>query len=190
MQMMLNMLAPVDDRTAATQLRFQTVARALSPAPPDGRTRPGASVIGWTAGLTQLGAGPYRMVGDADLQAVLRMAARAMRETGRPVGLLVWAGRHAWVLAGFTATADPLATSDFEVTGAVVLDPLYPYGSKTWGPSPKPRQTLTMTQLARQFVPRRTGKTSNGWLAGFGGRYVIVMPWAPTTVARPRSVLL
>ena len=35
------------------------------------------------------------------------MAARAMESTGRPVGLLVWRGRHAWVMSGFKATKDP-----------------------------------------------------------------------------------
>lgn len=40
---------------------------------------------GWTAGLNLLGAGPYQTVGLADLQATLKLAARAMLETGRPV---------------------------------------------------------------------------------------------------------
>ena len=189
MQMMLNIIRPDDDRTAATQLQLQTVARALSPTRPDGRERKGASVVGWSAGLVDLEAGPYRLVGDVDLQTILRSAARSMRETGRPVGLLVWAGRHAWVLGGFTATADPLLTSDFEVTGAVIMDPLYPHGSRVWGPSPKPRQVLTIDELRRQLVPRRSSQGSNAWLSGFGGRYVIVMPWAPSTVRTVGGVL-
>jgi hypothetical protein len=195
MQMMLNMIRPDDDRTAATQLRLQELARSLSGQRPGGSTRKGASVRGWTAGLNVLGAGLYRTVGDTDLQATLRLAARAMRATNRPVGLLVWRGRHAWVMAGFTATADPRLTDEFEVTRVIVLDPLAPYGSKTWGPSPKPRQSLTIAELGRQFVPRgshvalpgggtdapadaQPGGSSSvaNWSQELAGKYVIVMP--------------
>jgi hypothetical protein len=188
MQMMLNMIGPADDRTAATQLRLQTLARALSGERPDGRERKGASIRGWTAGLNTLGAGPYRTVGSPDLHSIRRLAASAMRETGRPVGLLVWRGRHAWVMAGFTATADPRLTSDFDVVSVIVLDPLYPYGSKTWGPSPKPGQALEIGALGRQFVPRGTrggsvpgdgtsGDPGVSWSAGFAGKYTIVLPF-------------
>jgi len=193
MQMMLNMIRAADDRTAATQADLQVLARSLSGQRPDGRVRKGASVVGWTAGLNQLDAGPYRTTGDVDLQATLRLAARAMRETNRPVGLLVWRGRHAWVMAGFSATADPRYTSDFEVTQVVVLDPLYPHGSSVWGASPKPRQALAVAELARQFVPRGSrGALPGGdagqdlassWSQGFSGKYVIVMPY----VAPPRA---
>ena len=56
-----------------------------------------------------------------------------MRDTGRPVGLVMWKGRHAWVMSGFTSDADPRAGDDFDVTGVRVLDPLYPHGSSLWG---------------------------------------------------------
>jgi hypothetical protein len=197
MQMMLNMIESDDDRTAETQAELQGLARSLSGSRPGGSERKGASVRGWTAGLNVLGAGPYRTVGTVDIQSALRLAARAMRDTNRPVGLLVWRGRHAWVMAGFTATADPRLTDDFEVTAAIVLDPLYPYGSKTWGPSPKPREALSVEDLARQFVPRNfrgslpgggsdapsqgtTGATTawSAWSQALAGKYVIVMPFA------------
>jgi hypothetical protein len=144
MQMMLNIIGPDDDRTAKTQLKLQKLARSLSGPRRDGMQRQGASVRGWSAGLNTVEAGPYRLLGTDTLDEALREAARAIRETGRPVGLLVWRGRHAWVMSGFTATADPRLTDEFRVTGAVVLDPLYPHGSKVWGPSPKPRETLTL----------------------------------------------
>jgi hypothetical protein len=197
MQMMLNMIGSSDDRTAATQLDLQVLARSLSGQRPDGRERQGASVTGWTAGLNEVGGGPYRTVGDRDLQATLRMAARAMRETNRPVGLLMWRGRHAWVMAGFTATADPRLTADFEVTRVIVMDPLYPYGSKSWGASPKPRESLAVADLARQFVPRGNGPSypggagganqTIGWSQGLTGKYVIVLPYVqlpPLRVSR------
>jgi hypothetical protein len=189
MQMMLNMIRPTDDRTEATQLDLQVLARSLSGRRPDNNQRKGASVRGWTAGLNLLDAGPYRTVGTTELEASLKVAARAMRETNRPVGLLVWRGRHAWVMAGFTATADPRLTDDFVVTNVIVMDPLYPYGSRTWGPSPKPRESLTVEELGRQFVPRgsrsalpgggldATSNSPTSWSQGMSGKYVIVMPF-------------
>ena len=184
MQMMLNMIEPKDDRTAQTQLNLQKLARSLSGPRRDGNERQGASVRGWTAGLNTLSAGPYQLVGTDTLDEALRTAARAISTTGKPVGLLVWRGRHAWVMSGFTATADPRLTDDFTVTGAVILDPLYPHGSKVWGPSPQPRETLTPKEVGRQFVPRRqgnwpTGVTASPWsiLSSLGGMYVLVVPY-------------
>lgn len=174
MQMMLNMIQPGADRTAATQLRLQKLARQWSGTRPDGMERQGASVRGWAAGLNLLGAGPYRLVGMTTLEEALLTAARAMRRTGRPVGLLMWRGRHAWVMSGFRATGDPLVTGT-QITGAIVEDPLYPYGSSVWGPSPAPGATLTLEELGRQFVPRRT---SSRWgMQQLSGKYVLVVPY-------------
>jgi hypothetical protein len=90
-------------------------------------------------------------------------------------------------MAGFTATADPRYTDDFEVTQVIVMDPLYPHGSRTWGPSPSPRESLTVEELGRQFVPRGqrssnpSGSTSSGgvtgWSQGLAGKYVVALPY-------------
>ena len=189
MQMMVNIASPRDDRSAATQRRLQQLARALSGPRPVGRERQGASVRGWTAGLNHLGYGPYRLVGEASLDAALKTAARAIRMTGRPVGLLVWRGRHAWVMSGFRATADPAVTDSFEVTGAYILDPLYPHGSSTWGPSPRPGRAVTPAQVGRQFVARGSGSASSRWLSStLAGRWVLVLPvelpTSPSTLRR------
>ena len=181
--MMLNMVRPANDTTARTQFRLQTLARSLSPSRPAGRIRNGASVVGWSAGLNELGAGPYALIGTTTIDEALRYAAIAIRDTGRPVGLLMWQGRHAWVMSGFRATADPHTNADFRVTGVTVLDPLYPRGSRRWGASPKPGQLLSVAELGRQFVPRRRGPDAAQWLAGFGGMYVIVAPYRAS--ARP-----
>ncbi|HEV8488934.1 MAG TPA: hypothetical protein VGQ58_04010 [Candidatus Limnocylindrales bacterium] len=190
MQMMLNVMG-ASDRTARTQARLQVLARSLSGPTREGFQRHGASVRGWTAGLNQLGAGPYRMVGASSLEEALQLAARAIRTTGRPVGLLVWAGRHAWVMSGFEATADPATTANFRVTRAIVLDPLYPYGSGRWGASPAPRQAITPATLGKQFVPRRKGTWAGalpggagGSLSALAGKWVIVMPYRLVPIAR------
>lgn len=137
-QMMLNIMEPGADRSAATQGRIQDLARAWSGPRPDGTTRKGASVRGWAAGLVIRGGGPYRTVGIDSLQEAMQVAALAIRRHQRPVGLLVWQGRHAWVMSGFEATADPASGDTFTVTRATILDPLYPHGSETWGPAPGP----------------------------------------------------
>jgi hypothetical protein len=173
MQMMLNMIGPRNDRSATTQLRLQRLARTWSGKRPDGRQRKGASVRGWAAGLNLVGAGPYRVVGLSTIDEAMLTAARAMRETGKPVGLLVWRGRHAWVMSGFKATRDPMLAGA-RVTAAIVEDPLHPFGSSTaWGRSPAPGETLSIAQLGRQFVPRRH---SNNW-PSLAGKYVLVLPF-------------
>jgi hypothetical protein len=184
MQMMLNMIEPGRDRTAKTQLRLQKLARGRSGPRPDGSQRQGASVAGWAAGLNTEGAGPYRLAGAAKLGDALKIAATAMRQTGKPVGLLMWHGRHAWVMSGFRATADPLVTDDFKVTAVMVEDPLYPYGSKVWGRSPRPGEALSPKELGRQFVPRRMRSAWNfqQWAANLAGKYVMVVPYKVVTV--------
>ncbi len=185
MQMMINIVAPSNDRTAATQLELQTVARSYSSLIGPNRVRRGASVWGWAAGLSQLGYGPYQVVGFPTIDAALHAAARAIRFTGEPVGLLVWRGRHAWVMSGFRATADPRSTDIFRVTDAYVLDPLYPATSSTWGVSPAPGSRLSVATLGQDFVPRRYGQqlTTSTRSSTLGGPYVIVMPVAPLRVA-------
>jgi hypothetical protein len=104
----------------------------------------------------------------------------------------MWAGRHAWVMSGFEATADPTRTSGFRVTKAIVLDPLYPYGSSRWGRSPRPRESISVAELGRQFVPRRRGtwpgalpgSISAATMQALAGRYVLVLPYLPTPAAR------
>lgn len=201
MQMMLNIMdarADREDRPARTQVRLQNLARDLSGPTRPGFTRQGASVRGWSGGLNELGAGPYRLVGADTIEHALRLAAKAISSTGKPVGLLVWSGRHAWVMSGFHATADPRVTDDFEVTRAIILDPLYPYGSSTWGRSPKPREALTPSVLGKQFVPRRRGtwagapigSPTTATLSAFTGKYVLVLPYAPTRIVRDRAIAI
>ncbi len=194
MQMMLNIMGDKNDRSAATQLELQILARELSGRRGDGRQRSGASVRGWAAGLNQLNAGPYKLLGTATLEEALYLAAKAIRHTGRPVGLLVWRGRHAWVMSGFRATADPATTDSFDVTAAIVMDPLYPHGSTVWGPSPKPREALSPKAVGKQFVPRRMGSMPTGTgvgsaiMSALAGKYVLVLPYEVPAVYKFQSL--
>ena len=182
MQMMLNMIEPGADRSSHTQLRLQNLAREWSGRRPDGDQRQGASVRGWAAGLNLMGAGPYKLVGSRTLEDAMRTAAVAIAETGKPVGLLVWRGRHAWVMSGFRSTGDPRTDPDARITHAIVQDPLYPHGSSVWGPSPDPGEALTPAALSRQFVPRRMGSWNRQTQPGstpslLSGMYVLVLPY-------------
>ena len=134
----------------------------------------GANPFGWAQVLTESGMGPYTVVSVADYDGALQTAARAMAGTGRPVGLVMWSGRHAWVMSGFESMGDPAQFPDFKVTGIHVMDPLYPYGSGQWGPSPEPNSLLSPEQLATQFVVREPRRWSSGLPTG----YLLVLPVA------------
>jgi hypothetical protein len=165
-QMALNIMG-ANDRTKARQQELWELAQSLSESPFGG-----ANARGWTAALNVVGLGPYQLVSEPDLDGALRRAAAAMRETRRPVGLLMWRGRHAWVMSGFTSLGDPATVPNFEVTGVRVLDPLYPNGDDDWGPSPRPNALLDPTTLGQQFVPRLQGRVNYGIPPG----YFLVLP--------------
>jgi hypothetical protein len=166
-QMTLNILGPEDDRTRATQQRLWERARDLSHSPFGG-----ANPVGWVPLLNELGIGDWRLVSVPTLDEAVREAARAIRATERPVNLVMWRGRHAWVMSGFTSLGDPATTDDFEVTGVYVLDPLHPNGSSVWGPSPKPNSLLTPEELGEQFVARTRGRIDLGVPPG----YLLILP--------------
>ncbi|MCI0582084.1 MAG: hypothetical protein L0227_04175 [Chloroflexi bacterium] len=166
-QMTLNILRPEDDRTRATQELLWERARDLSDSPFGG-----ANPNGWVPLLNELDIGEWRLVSVPTLDEAVREAARALRATDRPVSLVMWRGRHAWVMSGFTSLGDPAATEDFEVTCVYVLDPLYPHGSSTWGRSPKPNSLLTPAQLGEQFVARTSGRIDLGVPPG----YLLIVP--------------
>jgi hypothetical protein len=187
MQMMLNMIQKGRDRTARTQLRLQKIARKMSPPRSDGRQRQGANVVGWTIGLNIEDGGPYKVVGTETLRGALKTAAHAMRLTRRPVGLLMWRGRHAWVMSGFRATSDPLEDDDYKVTAALVMDPLYPHGS-VWGPSPQPGEALSPAELGRQYKPRRQWRPGTTWGRELGGKYILVLPYLEYEHPHPRLI--
>jgi hypothetical protein len=114
----------------------------------------GASGGGWAKLLTEWGVGEYVLAATRDFDNALRKAARAIRQHELAVGLIMWRGRHAWVMSGFESIGDPAVRPDAEVTRVRVLDPLHPHGSSVWGPSPAPDSLIGLDVLARQFVAR------------------------------------
>ncbi len=171
MQMMINIIEPgPPDQTRDTQRRLYRLARRTSPWV---ETRPGASVYGWAEGLEDLGNGAYEERAAGTRQAALRLAARQMRATNRPVGLLVWAGAHAWVMSGFKATADPALTDDFRVTHIWIEDPWTGRVSRTWGAGLEPHTLLTAAALGGDFV-----RYASVYRPEYGraGKFVVVAP--------------
>ncbi|KIS27435.1 hypothetical protein TV39_10110 [Arthrobacter sp. SPG23] len=134
----------------------------------------GANPLGWATVLTEVGMGPYAVVSIADYEDALQTAARAIADTDRPVGLVLWRGRHVSVMSGFESLGDPHQFPEFSVTGIRVQDPLYPYGGEQWGPSPAPNSLLTPEQLATQFVVREPRRWSSDLPTG----YLLVLPVA------------
>ena len=132
----------------------------------------GANPRGWATALNEIGIGPYELVAIPDYDDALRTAAAAIRATQRPVGLVMWSGRHAWVMSGFESKGDPAIHADFRVTGVRVLDPLHPHGSGMWGSSPKPNSLLSPEELAKQFVVR----TPRRWSMDLAAGYLLVLP--------------
>jgi hypothetical protein len=171
-QMMHNL---IDDTGAGTwadrvqQGELWEMARARS-----SNSFNGANPLGWAKVLNEAGMGPYAVVSIADYEEALQTAARAIADTGRPVGLVMWRGRHVWVMSGFKSLGDPDQFPEFSVTGIRVQDPLYPYGDDQWGPSPAPNSLLTPKQLAAQFVVREPRRWSSNLPTG----YMLVLPLA------------
>jgi hypothetical protein len=163
LQMALNMATDQERTSRADQQRLWEMARDRSSSPFGG-----ANPRGWTATLNELGIGPYRLVSLASFDEAITTAAAAIRATKRPVGLVMWRGRHAWVMSGFEASADPRQFDDFAVRRVRVHDPLYPHGSSVWGKSPKPNSLVSLDTLAKQYVIRDRGRVDlgvpPGWL--------------------------
>jgi hypothetical protein len=127
--------------------------------------------------LTHDGGGHFELAIRNLATAAIKVAARQLRLTGRPVGLLVWRGYHAWVMSGFTSIGDPAKTDHFTVTGVYVEDPWYPRVSRTYGRGQAPDTLLSMRALSRFFLPY--DQHGEGGLDK-DGRYVVVVPDAST----------
>lgn len=153
MQSMMNVM----DRGATkasrkVQDRLYRLARRLST---DRLRGQGAEPEGWARGLERLGYGSFEVVVAGSRNGAIRAAARAMRRTNRPVGLLVWRGAHAWVMTGFKATADPARTERFRVTHVRIVDVWYPRVSSIWGASVPPNTLVPVSRLPEDFLPWR-----------------------------------
>ncbi len=168
MQTSMNIMDAGADTSQATQARIFALARSIAPAP-DGAAEPEA----WASGLAQLGYGNYAVTQATTIRAAIQLAARQIRATNRPAGLMVWRGAHSWVMSGFTATADPARTKSFTVTAVRIEDVWYPRLSTIWGYSRPPDSLVPVSALPRDYLPwkRPTGK-----YPAKDGQFVLVIP--------------
>ena len=150
-QIMRNIVEGRTNHGKAQQRRFFDYMRAHDRYPIP--LRDGVDPVGWTAGLRHYVDPRYHLVSSGSFQAALRSAVRNLRLTDLPVGITVAHGNHAWVLTGFSATADPAKTSYFRVTSVRVTGPLWGLQNRTYGYDMHPDKELTRKQLKRFFTP-------------------------------------
>ena len=168
-QITVNLVNNRRDRSKRQQLAYLDFAQQNSLYPVADQ---GADPEGWARALVHHGAGAYGWSAASTIQAALKTAAQQIRSTGKAVGLLTFRGGHAWLMTGFESSADPALTSDFSVTAAEVLGPLWPNGTYN-GRSldPGPRTWMSVAQLGRFFNPYRQPNQPIWY-----GSYVTVIP--------------
>jgi hypothetical protein len=159
-QTMINIIRGRSDRSLLLQLRIIKYARAHDYL----RTSAGSDPAGWARAVTAFGGGAYTWKTFTARSTALRYAAKRMLVTGKPVGLLVWRGRHAWTMTGFTSATDPRTDPLATITGVFVAPPLV-------GVDPKPNSYLTVAALGTfAKYAERDG------LRALVGRWVVVAP--------------
>jgi hypothetical protein len=166
-QMMLNLIKGDHDRSRAGQDKYYRYAQDNSRYPIIDK---GADAAGWAAAMGHWGGGNYTVGVHDSMQASLQAAAKRMRLTGKPVGMIVWGNRggHAWVMTGFKSTADPKDTDSYTVTSVQAMGPLWPYGTINGKPfDPGPREWVGYSELKNKFtenVQRSAPDWNHRWL--------------------------
>ena len=143
----------------------------------------GVDPAGWTAGLSHFVDGRYRLVASGSFDAALRSAVTNLRKSNLPVGITVMHGNHAWILTGFTATADPATTTHFTVTSVRVVGPLWGLQNRTYGYDMPPDTRLTPSQLKGFFTPWHYTSVPMIW----ENRWVSVQPVSSGPAPMPAS---
>jgi hypothetical protein len=169
-QIMRNIVHHQTDHRTYSQGRYFTYMRAH-----DRYAIPisdGVDPAGWAAGLRQFVDPRYRLVTSTSFDSALRSAVTNLRKTNLPVAITVAHGDHAWILTGFTATADPAVTTRFSVTSVRVVGPLWGLQNRTYGYDMRPDTRLTPSQLKGFFTPWHYARIRMAW----EGRWVSVQP--------------
>jgi hypothetical protein len=169
-QIIRNIVRDTTNHSRDQQERFYRYMRDHNryPIPPSD----GVDPAGWAAGLRQFVDGRYKRVASDTFAEALRSAVTSLRKTRLPVGITVSHGNHAWVLTGFTATADPAKTSHFTVTSVRVVGPLWGRQNATFGYDMHPDKRLTRSQFKGFFTRWHYGPIHMAW----EGKWVSVQP--------------
>ncbi len=171
-QMMLNIIRDQKDHSRDNQQRYIRYGRLhdlYAPSVPAKGTDP----QGWTAALNHFGGSSgYHSVTSNWFRWAVRSAAKRLRETGKPIGLVVAHSNHAWVMTGFDATADPATTTAFEITAIYIMGPLYPKQQKNGYDQP-PDKRISVGTLRAFLTPYRDIRgPKNPW----EGSFVTIQP--------------
>ncbi len=140
----------------------------------------GVDPAGWTAGLRHFVDDRYRLVANRSFEAAIRSAAINLRRTNLPVALTVAHGGHGWIMTGFSASADPLTTTDFDVTTVRIVGPLYGRQSRN-GYDMAPDTELSIQRLRRFFTAWDYAPRAMIW----DGRFVSIQPIPGRPVVGP-----
>jgi hypothetical protein len=168
-QIARNIVRGESDRSATAQRRYFDWMRTQNHyAIP---VADGIDPAGWAKGLARYVDSRYRVVSSTSFSNALRSAVRRLRQTNRPVALLVDHGNHGWLLTGFSSTADPAVTSGFTVTRVRVVGPLYGRQSRGGYDMP-PNTELTPARLAAFLTPWHYARIRMMW----EGRWVTIQP--------------
>jgi len=193
-QIIRNIADHAADHSRSSQERYFDAMRAHNRY--DIPVRDGVDPAGWAFGLRHFVDGRYRLVASGSFNAALRSAVTNLRKTNLPVGITVARGNHAWVLTGFTATADPAVTTRFAVTSVRVVGPLWGLQNSSYGYDMRPDTKLTPRQLAGFFTPWHYAGVRMAW----EGDWVSIQPVAarsappstaaigPAATSRPKPV--
>jgi hypothetical protein len=89
----------------------------------------GTDPHGWRNALNYYGwgsldAGVYRDAAYPNFESAAMAVVRALARTGKPVGLLAWAGGHAQFVTGYEVTGgDPRVSDNFQIDAIYLTDP-------------------------------------------------------------------
>jgi hypothetical protein len=169
-QIMRNIVFHRTDHARSSQQRYFSYMRdhLRYPIP----VADGVDPAGWAAGLRRWVDPRYRVVAKRSFRGALRSAVTRLRKTNLPVSIAVARGNHAWVLTGFTATADPAMTPRFKVTSVRVSGPLWGRQNAAFGYDMRPDARLTTGQLKRFFTAWHYPRIRMAW----EGRWVSIQP--------------
>jgi hypothetical protein len=176
-QISRNMVYGERDHSASAQRRYFEWMRPRNRYPIPAKD--GVDPAAWAAGMRHFVDDRYRLASQETFDQALRLAVTRIRLTSLPVAIAVMHGNHAWLLTGFTATADPAGTTDFTVTSVRVVGPLYGLQSRN-GYDMKPNTKLTVRQLRGFFTPFHYAPIRMAW----EGRFVSIQP-VPRPVHAP-----
>ena len=169
-QMIRNIVFGERDHSTATQKLYNAWGRGHNGFKTP--TAAGVDPAGWQSMLRRYVDPGYHIFAAGSYGSALKQAARAIRLTGRPVGVFVMHGIHAWVISGFTATADPAVTNTFKVVSVSVEGPLFGVRPSINGYDPTPNIKMSYSRFSHYLLPFRDPYEPKGWR----NKYVVVIP--------------